>query len=176
MKLVCVDACCVINLIKGDAIDIVSSLQSIKLGMQGLVEDEIGESFDHIISLADKGRVSLLSGDQILASEVGAVASRYGIGLGESECIVIGKKLNCRIASDDKKARTAAHTELGKDRVTGSVGLLKLAVADGLLTERRAFELYEKMVSGGGFLPRLRVADFGEAQAARHSDDHQSRA
>jgi predicted nucleic acid-binding protein len=160
MKLVCTDACCAINLIKGEAIELMADLRSIKLCMQGLVEDEIGESFASIASLAARGKFSLVSGDKILASEVGSVANRYNIGLGESECIVIGRNLNCNIASDDRKARSAAHSELGKDRVTGSVGLLKTAIVDGLVTQKQAFEIYQKMVDGGGFLPKLQISDF----------------
>jgi predicted nucleic acid-binding protein len=160
MKTVCTDACCAINLIKGDAIELISRLSNIRLCMQGLVEDEIGTSFSLIAALADRGKFALVSGDEILASEVGSVANRYNIGLGESECIVIGKKFNWDVASDDKKARSAAHTELGKNRVTGSIGLLKKAVADGLVNQTEAFEIYKKMVAGGGFLPRLQLRDF----------------
>jgi predicted nucleic acid-binding protein len=160
MKMVCTDACCAINLIKGDAIELVSGLSNIKLCMQGLVEDEIGENFPLISSLADRGKLALISGDKILASEVGSVASRYNIGLGESECIVIGKKFDWDVASDDRKARSAAHRELGKDRVTGSIGLLKNAITDRLVTQKEAFEIYKKMVTGGGFLPRLQLHDF----------------
>lgn len=155
MILACTDACCAINLINGGILSVVSQLPHIRLCMQGLVEDEIGEGFAQIAQLVAEGCFDLVSGDKILASEVGAIAERYNIGLGESECIAIGKKFACAVASDDRKARGAATVELGQSRVTGSIGLLKSSVSGGLISSEQAYASYQKMVREGAFLPRI---------------------
>jgi predicted nucleic acid-binding protein len=163
MIFTCTDACCAINLINGCIIDVIAQLAQVKLCMQGLVEDEIGAScFAEIARLAAAGRFDLVSGDTILASEVGAIAERYNIGLGESECIVIGKKYDCQFASDDRKARSAAAVELGRERVIGSIGLLKSSVVEGLISPIQAFASYRKMLDGGAFLPRIDQKFFRE--------------
>jgi len=124
--------------------------------MQGLVEDEIGENYAQVKEMAQLGKIQLISGDDVLASEVSVIAVRYNIGLGESECIAIGKKFSYDVASDDRKARLAVCSELGSNRIIGSLGLLKMAVQEGLLTPAAAFDVYKAMVSAGGFLPRIK--------------------
>ena len=119
---------------------------TVKLWVQGLVEDEVGDGFVHIERLATEGLFELVSGDKILASEVGTIEDRYNIGLGESECIVIGKKYDCMIASDDNKARNAAAIELGEARVTGSLGLFRSSVISRLISHAEAFSSYRRMM------------------------------
>lgn len=155
MNIACADACCAINLINGNALEIVSDLSNLTLCIQGLVEDEIGEGYGRFEKLIAVGKIQLISGDDIRASEVSAVAGRYNIGLGESECIVIGKKYNCGVASDDRKARIAAESELGQGRIIGSVGLLKKAANEGLIDPASAYSIYQAMRKAGGFLPKV---------------------
>ena len=160
MAVTCTDACCILNLMNGHVLDVVAQLPDVKLCIQGLVEDEIGSGYDHVARLVSVGRFSLISGEQILASEVGAIAERYNIGLGESECIVIGKKFDYLVASDDRRARDAAASELGKGKVTGSIGLLISSINGGLISPEIAYASYKKMIEGGGFLPRLDLKFF----------------
>jgi predicted nucleic acid-binding protein len=127
--------------------------------VQGLVEDEMREDFTHIERLVTAGRVDLLSGDKIMASEVGTIADRYNLGLGESECIAIGRKFGIAVASDDRKARHAATRELGASNVIGSIGLLRLCVKAKIVTGSEAFEKYEEMKRRGAFLPRITIED-----------------
>lgn len=159
MNVACIDACCALNLIRGGVLEIVSGLSDLRLMVQGLVEDEMRTDFSHIERLVDAGRVEVMSGDKVMASEVSAIADRYNLGLGESECIAIGHKFGVGVASDDRRARYAAAQELGQDNVIGSIGLLKRGVGAGLISGQEAFLRYEEMKRCGAFLPSIRVED-----------------
>ncbi len=82
------------------------------------------------------------------------------LGPGETECILAAKSMGCAVACDDGAARRVIEREIGVTRTTGTVGLLREAVAAGLLTAQEAFVAYEQMKRLGGFLPRISMADF----------------
>jgi hypothetical protein len=52
--------------------------------------------------------------------------------------------------------------QLGSKRLTGTLGLLVLAVQDKIVTEDHAFARYQQMIALGGFLPSLSKTKFGE--------------
>ena len=54
----------------------------------------------------------------------------------------------------------AQEREIGTGRMTGTVGLLREAVAEGLLTAEEACGAYNQMKRLGGFLPKLSLSDF----------------
>ena len=155
MIITCIDSCCLMNLLNsGFLIDLAASNQR-EFYIQGLVEDEMQTQATQVQQMISQRVLHLISGGSILASEVDYIASKYNLGLGESECIAIGKKMNIAVASDDKRARTAANYELGQSRVTGSIGLLREAVIAGNLRSSDAFQAYRNMRASGAFLPRL---------------------
>ena len=57
-------------------------------------------------------------------------------------------------------ARRRATELLGADRVSGTLGLLKEAVAESLMTKTAAFAAYEQMRAAGGFLPQISIGFF----------------
>ncbi|MCJ2054453.1 hypothetical protein [Methylobacterium sp. J-070] len=125
------------------------------LQYQGLVEDEILSHRDLLADLTGRGLIIHISGAEVFASEVGAIADKYNVGLGEAECIAIGLKSGCAVASDDRKARIAAETELGRSRIIGSIGLLAESVAAGVILPADAYTSYSIMKAKGAHLPRL---------------------
>jgi predicted nucleic acid-binding protein len=155
MRDTCIDACCLINLANCGAIEVIVDSRKRKLACQGLVEDEVREGDGGIEALFRSGLVRTLSGDLLNASEVQKIIEQYNLGVGESECIAIGKKLSWCVASDDKRARDAARKELGEGRVTGSLGLLRESVSVGLLSRDGAYRFYAEMRRHGAFLPHV---------------------
>jgi predicted nucleic acid-binding protein len=63
--------------------------------------------------------------------------------------------LGLSVCTDDGRARAAVANEIGSVRLTGSIGLLKSAVHQGLLSASDAYVAYQLMIASGGFLPRL---------------------
>lgn len=162
MIMTCVDACCLLNLIRGDFVSAVVVSATRSLCCQGLVIDEIVSDAPALARLIRSGALTEISGGQIFSSQLGAMAAAHNIGLGEAECIVIAKDLACSLASDDKRARTAAVAELGKARVTGSIGLIREAVAGGVVELDDAYLAYSKMINAGAYLPNLAQDKFEE--------------
>jgi predicted nucleic acid-binding protein len=155
----CADSCCIINLLNGGALGVLASPDK-PIAFQGLVEDELERHKGDLEPLLKAGAIVLISGDEIFASEVGAIAEKHNIGAGEAECIVVGNKLGMSVATDDSKARSAVQSELGKDRVIGSLGILKNAVLAGKIDSSDAYSIYEKMKATGAFLPSIDKAFF----------------
>src|SRR4051794_32069757 len=103
MILIAVDACCMINLLRGGVLVCISSALHLQFAFQGLVFDEIMNDQATLRSLVEVGRAVEISGHDIYASEVANIATKHNIGLGEAECIVVGAKIGSLIASDDRK-------------------------------------------------------------------------
>jgi predicted nucleic acid-binding protein len=155
MTLTCTDACCINNLINGKAVDAVAAANHRRFCVEGIIQDEVIQNREELERLIRSGLVQEFLGDNVKASEVGDVAAKHNIGLGEAECIAIGKKAGANVASDDSRARRAATNELGERRVTGTLGLLREAVARKTMTPSQAFESYRRMVEKGGYLPKV---------------------
>jgi predicted nucleic acid-binding protein len=160
MVLTCADTCCLINLINGRVLMLAATALGREIAAQGLVIDELQSLAQQIQQLVRSGNLRLIAGDQIFASEVDAVISGYNLGLGEAECIAIARKLGCSVATDDGKARRAAIAEVGKERVTGSLGLLRDLVRRQALDAVSAFRSYEAMLKAGAFLPAANLSFF----------------
>jgi predicted nucleic acid-binding protein len=156
----CADACCLINLNNGAVLEKIATAGHRKLVYQGLVEDELHSPAAAVRKLTAEGALTRISGSNIFASEISSIIRKYDLGLGESECIAIGVKYGMVVASDDGKARAAASNEVGRARVTGSIGLLKEAVSTGALTSGEAYRAYSLMVGAGAFFPTLAANDF----------------
>jgi hypothetical protein len=45
--------------------------------------------------------------------------------------------------------------EIGRDRLTGTIGLVHFAVAEGLMTEEQARAAHSTMIARGAFLPEI---------------------
>jgi predicted nucleic acid-binding protein len=86
--------------------------------------------------------------------------NQHELGEGETECLALAMQRPYAFCCDDRKARHAATTVLGSDRVIGSLRLLKWSVAAGLFSTAQATEMYETMKAAGGFLPEINAARF----------------
>lgn len=101
-----------------------------------------------------------LDASAISATTYLELLDQYGLGEGETECLAAAKTGDYLMVSDDLRARNVAIDLLGTNRVMGTIGLLRIAVAKNLLTRGQAFASYQLMRSLGAFLPILTIDDF----------------
>lgn len=73
------------------------------------------------------------------------------VGYGEAAGIAIAKERDSLFFSDDRKARRVAQDQ--GVRISGTLGMLKLAVEEGNLSIREADEILSKMIQGGYHSP-----------------------
>jgi predicted nucleic acid-binding protein len=95
-------------------------------------------------------------------SSFGQLLDKFSLGLGETECIAFSLQDQFVTSCDDAVARRVIAAEFGAKRLTGTLGLLVLAVRDKIVTEDHAFECYRQMRALGGFLPSLSKVEFAE--------------
>jgi predicted nucleic acid-binding protein len=157
--IVLLDASTLINLANGGVLALVLSLDDIDFHVSSFVRDESNSIAELIDQALDSEHLMLARDDLISLSQFSAAKVQMRLGNGETECILIAGALGCSIACDDGRARRIALQALGDDsRVTGSIGLLKIACERGLLTPKQAAEAVEEMQRCGGYLP---AADAG---------------
>lgn len=106
------------------------------------------------------GRVTILNDADVPGALYLRLLHDWGLGEGETECIAFSAHNDAAFASDDRLARRRATELLGTDRVSGTLGLLKEAVAESLMTKTDAFAAYQKMRAAGGFLPQISIDFF----------------
>jgi predicted nucleic acid-binding protein len=82
------------------------------------------------------------------------------LGDGETECLLFTIDYGHSMASDDRKARTIAQSQIGGTRVTGSLGLLRNAVRAVKLSQQDAMTAYTRMQQAGAFLPTIDATFF----------------
>lgn len=162
------DASALINLIKGEAFELILALPEIEFLVGPLVLEECvsGDSVVDMLKKAiDSGNVGVLDDSQIGADLFFSLLERYRLGLGETECLTFAVNSEVVICSDDLKARQIAGRMIGDDRVTGSLGLLRDAVRASITTSLIAWDAYERMKQEGGFLPEISRSFFTEVDA-----------
>lgn len=143
------------NLLNAEILELIVRANCRILQYQGLVEDEIVTHREALQDLTERGLITQISGSEVFASEVAAIADKYNVGMGEAECIAIGLKSGCAVASDDRKARIAAEAELGRPRIVGSIGLLSEAVLARAISPIDAYACYRAMKQCGAHLPHI---------------------
>ncbi len=79
------------------------------------------------------------------------------LGLGEAAGIAVAKRHGLRFASDDRVARAEA-ARLGVP-LTGTLGILGLAVRNGVCDVRAADGYLEKMIEAGFFSPVCSISE-----------------
>jgi predicted nucleic acid-binding protein len=156
LKLV-IDACSLINLQKSGVFDIVLGLKTHEFYVGSFVKDECGTFLQPYI---ERGLLRELSDERLSADAFSEVQTRYDLGFGETECITFALLEGMSVCSDDAKARKSAQTELGENRVTGTLFLLRDCVKNDALTAESAFVAYEQMRAKGAFLPDLQDGYF----------------
>jgi predicted nucleic acid-binding protein len=155
-----VDASTLINLANGGVLGTILSLPNIEFYVSTVVRQEsktIAQEIDqavaaHQLALVDDSLISLAAFTE--------AKNRYDLDDGETECLIAAQTMGASVACDDFAGRNAVRNELGVARLKGSIGLLRLAVAEGLMTSAEAFSVFTLMRKWGGYLPSLQAADF----------------
>lgn len=106
------------------------------------------------------GRVTILNDADVPGALYLQLLHDWGLGEGETECIAFASHTGSAFAADDRLARRRATELLGATNVSGTLGLLKEAVAEVLLTKADAFSAYREMRVAGGFLPEVSIDFF----------------
>lgn len=158
--IVVLDASTLINLANGEVFAKIVSLPGRSFQVSAVVLRESRTVARAIRAAVKRGDIALVDDDAIDALDFENALADWGLGPGETECILAAKALGSSVACDDGAARALIEREIGAERRTGTVGLLRDAVSEGLLTPEAAFDAYGRMKSLGGFLPRLSLADF----------------
>lgn len=158
--IVVLDASTLINLDNGEAFAQVVSIPGRSFQVSAEVLRESRTVAVAIKAAMQQGQIALVDDSAIDADDYEDAIAAWQLGPGETECILAAKSLGCSVACDDGAARKVIKREIGVGRLTGTVGLLRDAIAAGLTTPEAAFESYQQMKRRGGFLPDLKLADF----------------
>lgn len=158
--IVVLDASTLINLDNGDVIAEVLSLPGRTFQISPEVLRESRTVAKAVKAAVGRGDIDWVDDTAIDAKEYENALAVWELGPGETECILAAKALGCSVACDDGAARKVIECEIGVSRMTGTVGLLREAVAAGLITAEEAFNAYQQMKRLGGFLPKLSLVDF----------------
>lgn len=153
--MIVLDASTLINLSNGGVLRLVLSLPGKTFLISEVVKRESRTIARAIDSAVKAGGLTLIDANLIPNGLFVSTRTRLKLDEGETECILAADALGCDIACDDGAARLKATHELGSNRVTGSIGLLKQARIANLLTKQQAEAAYSKMKALGGFLPDL---------------------
>jgi predicted nucleic acid-binding protein len=157
---VILDASTLINLVNGGVLSQVLSLPGQAFQVSSVVRGESRSIARAIDSAVASQAISLVNDSLITASEYAIAKIEMNLGDGETECILAAQKTGAVVATDDRAARIKAGERLGAQNVSGSIGLLKMAVAAGSLSSQEAYDAYQLMKQRGGFLPDVQLNDF----------------
>lgn len=148
------DACSIINLVNGNCIDRVLCLDHKFYVGDMLLEQEILSNVQKIMieALIQKNYLKILPSNVSLQA-FKEFNKKFNLGLGETECILLCKSGDFVICTDDRKARICSETELGTDKVVGSLYLLRASVKAAIMSCAEAIGSYGLMRVKGGFLP-----------------------
>jgi predicted nucleic acid-binding protein len=158
------DASSLLNLAHGSVLRlVVSQPESVAIvGPQVYGEcRSIKAELDELIA----DRAIQLAGDEDLPATVYFdVFERFGLGAGETECIALAKHDATidAVCCDDRLARRACSRELGRARLTGTLGRLAVAVKASTLTRDDAYAAYQRMLTAGAFLPSITPEQFDQ--------------
>jgi predicted nucleic acid-binding protein len=155
------DASSLINLINGDGFDVVLTIQDHQFYLGPLVYSECGSDCEAKIRGAlQNNELTLLDDNETASSVFLDLLQRFRLGDGETECLAFSVGTDFGVCSDDRRARQICESTIGKEKVTGSLGLLREAVKLGLITADEGFRVYLKMKTAGGFLPSIDITFF----------------
>ena len=109
----------------------------------------------HVDKLIDSGVLELTS---LSRKELKIYKQLIGhLGRGEASCIAIADNRNATMVSDDRAARSQC-IQINIP-ITGTIGILKASVIDGLLTTAKADEILQKMIEKGFYSSVRSMAD-----------------
>jgi predicted nucleic acid-binding protein len=151
------DASSLINLANGGVLDrIISDTSLISLvGPQVLAEcSSIKSELDLLI---ENNELLLMSDEELPAETYFEILEKYRLGPGETECIAFARQYPdiTAISCDDRRARNVCAEVIGESRLTGTIGRLKFAIENNVISVADATNAYQSMILSGGFLPKL---------------------
>ena len=149
------DTCSLINLCNGGVLLHVLRLPNLAFCVGPSVSFEAKSLIAELKPLLDGGLMFQLDSEIMSAVTYLDFKTRFGLGDGETECMAGAQQFGYSIVCDDAAARKAASELLGDQRVTGSIGLLRMCVSSGLLSAEQGFAAYQLMLQSGAFLPKL---------------------
>lgn len=113
----------------------------------------------HLLEKADYWEA--IDDSAIDAAEFIRLINVYNLGEGEAECIAYCLNYTeVYFYCDDRRARRVALEILGRERVSGTLGLLRLVVAGNRMNAGEAYRSYVLMKEAGGFLPNISESYF----------------
>ncbi len=151
------DASVLINFFEAGAMDLIvnvcaptrSILLDVLVELQGPCEQQVTERIQ-------RGEFTLTELAGPLELERWARYTRR-LDAGESATLAAAVSRGWSIALDDEAARRLAAQELGGERITGSVGLLRAAVEARLITKDEGNLLLKTMIEAGYWSPVVRI-------------------
>lgn len=161
------DASSLFNLHNGALFPAVLKLSGMTIAFGPQVRYEcrtIGTVLDKLVAA---GSAELLSDDELPFSRFVELSEKYQLGPGETESLILAEYQNCAECCDDLKARRMVSKEIGVDRLTGTIGLIHVAFAEGILNEQEARAAHSIMIASGGFLPELALPSYDIAATSR---------
>lgn len=152
------DACALLNLSNGGVLDAVLSLPS-RFIICSAARRESKTILSVIDTLVLSNRLEFIDDHQIPASLFLKLKQQHGLGDGETECLAVASIRSSTLVFDDQRARKIATSLFGAPRVTGSIGLLRSCVGNGILSRADAYGAYTLMKALGAYLPDMSISD-----------------
>ncbi|OLL29454.1 hypothetical protein BTH42_22245 [Burkholderia sp. SRS-W-2-2016] len=157
--IVILDASTLINLANGEVLATVVRMPDVRFCISEAVRKESKTVSREIEAAVNRGEVEWVDADCIDADEYETALATWGLGAGETECFLAALKLQCEVACDDGAARKTILRHSQTIRLTGSIGLLRMAIHGSHLSREDAFTAYKLMKVRGGFLPEITLND-----------------
>lgn len=161
------DACSLINCVNGEVLDLMLGLPDIQWSLGSFVHEETTrtEGCSAAITQAlSSGLLTLLEDAPFSATEMVDALQEHGLGEGETECLLYAQaSADMLVVCDDRAARALLKGIIGPMRVTGTLGLLRIAVGLKVLTVADALGAYGRMKAAGAFLPQIDKSFFSAA-------------
>lgn len=156
------DTCSIVNIINGDFIDhlMIHPTHNFYVGESLFEYELLNPTQKIVIGLLVSSRQIKLLPEDISISDFQKYYLKYDLGLGETESIILCKKLGYAICTDDLKARKSSTVELGKKNVVGTLFLIKECVKSKVITCDQALSIYKRILICGGYVPKGLTADY----------------
>lgn len=168
--IVILDASTLINLANGEVFRAVISLPSRSFLVNEIVLQESRTVARAIQAAIKRGHIAWVDSNLIDVEEYQEALRLWCLGPGETECFLAARVLGCLVACDDGAACKVIRKNVPAIGLTGSIGLLREAMAEGILSAEQAYNSYQLMRTRGGYLPSLRLSDFEGFRLSQDAD------
>jgi predicted nucleic acid-binding protein len=153
------DASVLINFCEADALGVVvRTVPPPRMVLRDVLEElESGTCRRQVEQAIERGDFEVAEVD---ASELGKWAE-YTLRLdpGESATLAVAASRSWSVAMDERAARRLAEKDVGRDRLTGTVGILRVAVDEDIVTIDEGNELLRRMIDAGYWSPIDQLGD-----------------